>query len=84
MLRKGLKLNVNELRDQFAESCKEAHRQWSEKRYGYQTSWSDDAYAVALIQLYKKFGGKERVPLSIIDRFEDLIDFLDEDLLTVE
>lgn len=69
---------------QFAESCKEAHRQWSEKRYGYQTSWSDDAYAVALIQLYKKFGGKERVPLSIIDRFEDLIDFLDEDLLTVE
>ena len=69
---------------QFAESCKEAHRNWSESRYGYPTTWSDDVYSVALIQLYQKFGGKERVPLSIIDRFDDLVEFFDADLLTVE
>jgi hypothetical protein len=68
---------------QFAESCKEAHRRWSVKTYGYETNWSDDAYAVSLVQLYQKFGGKERIPLGMIDRYDDLIKFFDEDILSI-
>lgn len=68
---------------QFQESVTEAHRRWHEKRYGYKGAWNDDAYAGALIQLYKKFGGKEQVPLTLEDRFDDLIEFFDRDILAL-
>lgn len=68
---------------QFQESVTEAHRRWHEKRYGYKGVWNDDAYACALIQLYEKFGGKETVPLTLEDRFDDLIEFFDSDLLSL-
>lgn len=68
---------------QFQESVTEAHRRWHEKRYGYKGNWNDDAYACALIQLYQKFGGKEKVAPTLLDRFDDLIDFFDEDLLAL-
>jgi hypothetical protein len=68
---------------QFQTSVAAAHRQWCEQRYGYQAAWDDDAYACALVQLYKKFGGEEKIPLSLTDRFEDLIDFFDADILSL-
>lgn len=68
---------------QFQESVTEAHRKWHETRYGYKGDWNDDAYACALIQLYKKFGGTEPVPLTLTDRFDDLIEFFNEDLLAI-
>jgi hypothetical protein len=68
---------------QYQESVTEAHRRWHEKRYGYKGSWNDDAYACALIQLYKKFGGKEKVAPTLLDRFDELIDFFDADILNL-
>lgn len=68
---------------QFQESVTEAHRRWTEQRYGYQATWNDDAYACSLIQLYKKFGGPETVAPTLTDRFDGLIDFFDEDILSL-
>ena len=68
---------------QFQESVTEAHRKWTIKRYGYQAAWDDDAYACALFQLYKKFGGKESVAPTLLDHFDGLIEFFDEDILAV-
>ena len=69
---------------QFQESVTEAHRRWTEKRYGYQANWDDDAYACALIQLYQHFGGKEKVAPTLLDQFDGLIEFFDQDLLSME
>lgn len=66
---------------QFQNSVSEAHTKWTTKRYGYQAAWDDDAYACALMQLYKKFGGEEKVAPTLLDRFDGLIDFFDQDLL---
>jgi hypothetical protein len=68
---------------QFQESVTEAHRRWTEKRYGYQANWDDDAYACALIQLYQHFGGKEKVAPTLLDQFDGLIEFFDQDLLSM-
>lgn len=68
---------------QYQESVKRAHRLWTTKRYGYQANWDDDAYACALLQLYKHFGGTEKVAPNIIDRFDDIIDFFDADILSL-
>ena len=68
---------------QFAESTKEAHRKWGTKRYGYPPKWDDDAYMCGLIGLYKKFNGKEDIPPSILDRMDDLVEFYDEDILSL-
>lgn len=68
---------------QYQESVTRAHRLWTTKRYGYQANWDDDAYACALLQMYKKFGGEETVAPNIIDRFDDIIDFFDEDILSL-
>ena len=68
---------------QFQESVTEAHRRWHEKSYGYKGSWNDDAYACALIQLYRKFGGKERVAPTLLDRFDNLINFFDYDIMSL-
>jgi hypothetical protein len=66
---------------QFSSSVKEAHRIWHVKRYGYQGAWNDDAYGCGLMHLYKRFGGQEKLPLTLLDRFDYLIDFFDKDLL---
>lgn len=68
---------------QYQQSVTQAHRLWTTKRYGYQANWDDDAYACALLQLYKNFGGEERVAPNIIDRFDGIIDFFDEDILSL-
>ena len=68
---------------QFQESVTEAHRRWTEKRYGYQANWDDDAYACALVQLYQHFGGKEKIAPTLLDHFDGLIEFFDEDILNM-
>lgn len=68
---------------QFQESVTEAHRRWTEKRYGYQANWDDDAYACALVQLYQYFGGKEKIAPTLLDHFDGLIEFFDEDILNM-
>ena len=68
---------------QFQESVTEAHRRWTTKRYGYQANWDDDAYACALIQLYQHFGGKEKVAPTLLDQFDGLIEFFDEDIMNM-
>lgn len=66
---------------QFQTSVSDAHTKWTTKRYGYQANWDDDAYACALMQLYRKFGGEEKIAPTLLDRFDGLIDFFDQDLL---
>jgi len=66
---------------QFSSSVKEAHRIWHMKRYGYKGVWNDDAYGCGLMHLYKRFGGQEKLPPTLLDRFDDLIAFFDKDLL---
>jgi hypothetical protein len=68
---------------QFAESCKEAHRLYTTKQHGYPGNWHDDAYACALVQLYQKFGGKEKIAPTLLDRFDDLVEFFDEDIMNL-
>lgn len=68
---------------QFAESCKEAHRKHHMQRHGYPGNWNDDAYACALVQLYKKFGGEEKIAPTLLDRFDDLVEFFDEDIMSL-
>jgi hypothetical protein len=66
---------------QYSESVKEAYTRWHKNRYNSEGTWNDEAYACGLLQLYQHFGGKERVPLMIIDRFDGLMKFFDQDLL---
>jgi hypothetical protein len=68
---------------QFAESCKEAYRLHHVARHNYQGNWRDEAYACALVQLYQKFGGKEKIAPSLLDRFDDLVEFFDEDIMSL-
>lgn len=68
---------------QYRESVTEAHRRWTINQYGYKTNWEDHAYACALVQLYQHFGGKEKIPPSLLDKFDGLIDFFDENLLAL-
>jgi hypothetical protein len=69
---------------QFQESVTEAYRRWSKKRYGYPIAWDDDAYACALVQLYQYFGGTEKIPLTLLDKCDDLIKFFDQDILDMK
>jgi len=68
---------------QFQESVTEAHRRWTEKRYGYKAPWNDDAYACALVQLYLHFGGTEYVAPTLKDKFDGLIEFFDDDIMSL-
>lgn len=68
---------------QYSSSVKEAYNRWHKNRYGYFGSWNDDAYACGLLHLYKRFKGQEKLPLTLLDRFEDLINFFDQDLLNL-
>lgn len=70
--------------DTFATFVKKVHREYTHNRYGYEANWNDDAYACALLQLYKHFGGQEQIAPNITDRFDGLIDFFSDDILAVE
>ena len=67
---------------QYAESCKEAYGRWHQIHYSTdKVKWSDEAYVSGLLHLYKKFGGKETIPMTLLDNVQDFIKFFDSDLL---
>jgi hypothetical protein len=65
---------------EFHQSVKGAHHRWGEHTYGYEVPWQDDAIAAVLVSLYKKLGGKQNIPQPMLDRFEKIIDFVDDDI----
>lgn len=65
---------------EFHQSVKGAHRRWGEHTYGYEVPWQDDAIAAVLVSLYKKLGGTQSIPQPMLDRFDKIIDFVDDDI----
>jgi hypothetical protein len=68
---------------QYQETVTEAYRLWNLNKNGYEVAWNDDAYACALLQLYKHFGGTEKIAPSIINKFDGLMDFFDEEIINL-
>lgn len=66
--------------EEFHASVHKAHRQWGEHTYGYEVSWDDDSIAAVLVMLYKNLGGTQQIPQPLLDRFEKILDFIDEDI----
>jgi hypothetical protein len=65
---------------EFHQSVKSAHGRWGEHVYGYEVPWDDDSIAAVLVMLYKKLGGTQRVPQPLLDRFDEILDFVDDDI----
>lgn len=66
---------------QFHESVHSAHKRWGKHYYGYdEFPWSDDAIACVLVSMYKNLGGTQKVPQMLLDRFDKIIDFVDDDI----
>lgn len=65
---------------EFHQSVKSAHLRWGKYTYGYEVQWSDDSIAAVLVLLYKKLGGTQRIPQPLLDRFEKILDFVDDDI----
>jgi hypothetical protein len=65
---------------EFHQSVHAAHGRWGKHTYGYEVSWNDDSIAAVLVMLYKKLGGKQKIPQPLLDRFEKILDFVDDDI----
>lgn len=65
---------------EFHQSVHNAHTRWGKHTYGYEVPWQDDAIAAVLVSLYKKFGGQQTIPQPMLDRFEKILDFVDDDI----
>lgn len=65
---------------QFHESVHRAQRNWGIYTYGYEVSWQDEAIAAVLVLLYQKLGGTQQIPQPLLDRFEKILDFVDDDI----
>jgi hypothetical protein len=65
---------------QFHDAVHSAHSKWGKYTYGYEVSWQDDAIASVLVLLYQKLGGTQQIPKPLLDRFEKILDFLDDDI----
>jgi len=68
---------------QFQESVTEAYRKWTKERWGYELPWDDKVYACALLELYKHFGGTEKVAKGLFGQYDGLVDFFDQDILNL-
>lgn len=66
--------------EQFHASVHKAHHKWGEHTYGYEVSWDDDSIAAVLVMLYKNLGGTQQIPQPLLDRFEKILDFIDDDI----
>ena len=64
----------------FHEAVHHAHRQWGEHTYGYEVSWQDEAIAAVLVLLYQRLGGTQRIPKPLLDRFDQILDFVADDI----
>lgn len=65
---------------QFHEAVHRAHTRWGEHTYGYEVGWQDEAIASVLVLLYQRLGGTQRVAKPLLDRFESILDFIDDDI----
>jgi hypothetical protein len=65
---------------QFHDAVHRAHVAWGIHTYGYQVSWQDDAIASVLVLLYQRLGGTQRIPKPLLDRFDKILDFIDDDI----
>jgi hypothetical protein len=65
---------------QFHDAVIGAHLRWGKYTYGYEVSWQDDAIASVLILLYQQLGGAQQIPRPLLDRFEKILDFLEDDI----
>ena len=65
---------------EFHQSLKGAHLRWGIYTYGYKQPWQDACIAAALVMLYKKLGGTQSIPQPLLDRFEKILDFVDDDI----
>jgi hypothetical protein len=65
---------------QFHAAIIRAHKAWGVYTYGYEVSWQDEAIAAALVLLYQKLGGTQQIPRPLLDRFEKILDFIDDDI----
>ena len=66
---------------EFHAAVHRAHQRWGENYYGYKKCpWQDDAIASVLGLLYEKLGGQQRIPKHMKDRFEKILDFVDDDI----
>jgi hypothetical protein len=54
---------------------------WGQKVYNIEKfPWQDDAIAVVLLHMYQRMGGTQQLPQHMLDRFEKIMDFVDEDI----
>lgn len=66
---------------QFHEACHAAHRRWGKHTYNIDDfDWEDDCMAPLLIQIYKKLGGRQQVPKRMLDKFDEVLPFMDDDI----
>lgn len=64
----------------FHEAAHRAHTKWTNHVYGYEIEWQNDCIAPVMVQLYQHLGGTQRIPQPLLDRFDRIIDFLDDDI----
>jgi len=79
----GMVQNIFGNLSQFQESVTEAYRKWTKERWGYELPWDDKAYACALIELYRYFGGKEKVATGLFGQYDGLVEFFDQDIMNL-
>ena len=66
---------------EFHAAVHRAHRLWGKKVYNIEKfPWQDDAIAVVLLHMYQRMGGTQQLPQHMLDRFEKIMDFVDEDI----
>lgn len=66
---------------EFHAAVHRAHRLWGEKVYNIKKfPWQDDAIAVVLLHMYQRMGGTQQLPQHMLDRFEKIMDFVDDDI----
>lgn len=65
---------------QFHDACHNAHTRWGKHSYGYEVDWEDDCIAPVLLMLYQRLGGKHPLPKRMLDKYEKILDFIDDDI----
>ena len=66
---------------EFHAAVHRAHRLWGKMVYNIEKfPWQDDAIAVVLLHLYQRMGGTQQLPQHMLDRFEKIMDFVDDDI----
>jgi hypothetical protein len=65
---------------QFHEACHRAHSAWGKHSYGYEVDWEDDCIAPILLMLYQRLGGQHALPRRMLDKYERILDFVDQDI----